>query len=93
MVRASPALFHHLGSFAGVRSATYVRLLGFGVASRKLFGRVFWRLSRMDSQPVFVFLVAVDVTAVSRLVPPNSVHHTSLDSHCPGIHSQGLTRQ
>ena len=30
LVRASPALFHKLGSFAGVRSATRVRLFGIG---------------------------------------------------------------
>ena len=32
LVRASPSLFHRMGSFAGVRSAIRVRLLGIGSA-------------------------------------------------------------
>ena len=41
MVRASPSLFHRLGSFAGVRSSMRVRLLGIGSAFRNRFGSVF----------------------------------------------------
>ena len=37
-----------MGSFAGVRSATRIRLLGIGSAFRIRFGYVFFRLSRMD---------------------------------------------
>ena len=48
LVRASPALFHKLGSFAGVRSTTKVRLLGFGLAFRNRFGSVFLRLFHVD---------------------------------------------
>ena len=32
------------------------------------------------------------VTAVSRLVAPNSIHHTSLDSHCAGQVKHSLAR-
>ena len=48
LVRASPSLFHKLGSFAGVRSATGIRLLGIGSAFRIRFDSVFFRPSLMD---------------------------------------------
>ena len=48
----------------------------------------FLRLFRMDS-PLFFVVV---VTAVSRLVAPNSIHHTSLDSHCAGQVKHSLAR-
>ena len=54
----------------------------------------------MDSPPAFVVVVVgvgvvvvvVVVTAVSRLVAPNSIHHTSLDSHCAGQVKHSLAR-
>ena len=68
-VRASPALFHKLGSFAGVRSKTRVRLLGFGLAFSTRFGSDFVRLFHVD------FAVVVIVfTPVSRLVAPNLIY-------------------
>ena len=38
LVRASPSLFHKMGSFAGVRSAIRIRLLRIGSAFRDRFG-------------------------------------------------------
>ena len=75
LVRASPALFHKLGSFAGVRSTIRFRLLGFGLASRKRFGcvflRLFWMYFAATAAVVVVFVVVF--TTTSRLVAPNKI--------------------
>ena len=72
LVRASPSLFHKLGSFAGVRSATGIRLLGIGSAFKIRFDSVFFRLSQMDFAAAVVIVVVVLVfTSGSRLVAPN----------------------
>ena len=89
LVRASPALFHKMGSFAGVRSATKVRLLGFGFASRKRLDRVFSSFS--DGLTAF-FRRRRRRHAFSLLVAPNSIHYTSLDSHCAGQVKHSLAR-
>ena len=74
LVRASPALFHKLGSFVGVRSTIRVRLLGFGLASRKRFGFVFLRLFWMYfSATAAVVVFVVVFTTISRLVAPNKI--------------------
>ena len=69
LVRASPALFHKMGSFAGVRSTTRVRLLGFGLAFRNRFGSDFLSLFHVDFD-----VVVIVFTAVSRLVALNSIY-------------------
>ena len=95
MVRVSPALFHWLGSFAGVRcsvsdesSAFRNRFVFFG------FG-LFWHLGNgsaasfraffhMDFATAAVVVVVV-FTTTSRLVALiELIHHTSLDSLCAG---------
>ena len=58
MVRVSPSLFHKLGSFAGVRSTTRVRLLGIGSAFRNKFGSVFLCLFHVDLTAAAIVVVA-----------------------------------
>ena len=59
LVRASPSLFHKMGSFAGDRSAIRVRLLG--------IGSVFWiRLRFKETVRLYLFApLQVDVTTPS----------------------------
>ena len=95
MVRVSPALFHKLGSFAGVRcsisdeSSAFrnrfvfldsVRHVGNGSAAS------FRAFFQMDFTTAAVVVVVVVVfTTASRLVAPiELIHHTSLDSLCAG---------
>ena len=74
-----------MGSFAGVRSATRIRLLGIGSAFRIRFGSVFFRLSRMD-------FAAASCRRRRRLdygLPLSCanfefIYHTSLASLCAG---------
>ena len=87
LVRVSPSLFHKLGSFAGVRSATRVRLLGigsvfvFGLASWKRFGYIFLRFFHMDFATTAAAVVVVVFNTASRLVAPiELIYHTSLGS-------------
>ena len=104
LVRVSPSLFHKLGSFAGVRSATRVRLLGigsvfvFGLASWKRFGCIFLRLFQMDFATATFVVVVVVFTTTSRLVAPNL--NWSITLHLIvyalvkwSFHPQGSTRQ
>ena len=76
-----------MGSFAGVRSATRIRLLGIGSAFRIRFGSVFFRLSRMD------FAAAscrrrrrrrLDYGLPLSCANFEFIYHTSLDSLCAG---------
>ena len=71
LVRASPSLFHKMGSFAGVRSAIRIRLLRIGSASRKRFGCIFFCLFQMDFATAAFVVVVVVFTSTSRLVAPN----------------------
>ena len=97
MVRVSPALFHKLGSFAGVRcsisdeSSAFrnrfvfldsVRHLGNGSAASF---RAFFQMDFATAAVVVVVVVVVVFTTASRLVAPiELIHHTSLDSLCAG---------
>ena len=92
MVRVSPALFHKLGSFAGVRcsisdeSSAFrnrfvfldsVRHLGNGSAAS------FRAFFQMEFTSAAVVVVVIVFTTASRLVAPiELIHHTSLDSLC-----------
>ena len=75
-----------MGSFAGVRSATRIRLLGIGSAFRLRFGSVFFRLSRMD------FAAGrcrrrrrrLDYGLPFSCANFEFIYHTSLDSLCAG---------
>ena len=87
LVRASPALFI---SWVSLQVFGQRHKFGF-YYSAWLLGNgwtAFFHLFRMDSPPFFV----VVVTAVSRLVAPNSIHYTSLDSHCAGQVKHSLAR-
>ena len=107
LVRASPSLFHRMGSFAGVRSAIRVRLLGIGSAFWTRPG--FYETVRLHllapfsgglrHAAVFVVVVVVVVfTTTSRLVAPNL--NWSITLHLIvyalvkwSFHPQGSTRQ
>ena len=96
MVRVSSALFHKLGSFAGVRcsisdeSSVFrnrfvfldsVRHVGNGSAASF---RAFFQMD-FATAAVVVVVVVVVFTTTSRLVAPiELIHHTSLDSLCAG---------
>ena len=92
LVRVSPSLFHKLGSFAGVRSATRVRLLGIGSAFCIRFGiletvrlHLFALFSDGRRHTAAVVVVVVVFTTASRLVAPIEwIYHTSLGSLCAG---------
>ena len=69
LVRASPSLFHKMGSFAGVRSAV-------SSAFRNRFGFLdsassFCAFSRWTTAAFVVVVVVVVFTSGSRLVAPN----------------------
>ena len=91
LVRASPSLFHKLGSFAGVRSAVSsasrnrLGFFGFGFDSRKRFGSVFLRLFKMDYRRLcrrrrrrLHFRLPLSCAKFEL------IYHTSLDSLCAG---------
>ena len=91
LVRVSPSLFHKLGSFADVRSATRVRLLGIGSAFCIRFGILetvrlhLFALFSDGLRYTAAVVVVVVFTTASRLVAPiESIYHTSLGSLCAG---------
>ena len=99
LVRASPSLFHKLGSFAGVRSAVSsasrnrLGFFGFGFDSRKRFGCIFLLIFQMDVTTAAFVVVVVVFTTVSRLVAQNSTdlsHFTSQSMRCS---SEALIRK
>ena len=103
LVRASPSLFHKMGSFAGVRSAVSSAFrnrfgfFGFGFDSRKRFGCIFLHIFQMDVTTA-AFVVVVVFTSTSRLVAPNlkwsiTLHLTVYALVKRSFHPQGSTRQ
>ena len=95
LVRASPSLFHKMGSFAGVRSAV-------SSAFRNRFGFLdsassFCAFSRWTSAAFVVVVVVVVFTSGSRLVAPNlnwtiTLHLTVYALLKWSFHPQGSTR-
>ena len=103
LVRASPSIFHKLGSFAGVRSAVSsasknrLGFFGFGFDSRKRFGCICLHIFQMDFATAAFVVVIVVFTTVSRLVAPNlnwtiTLHLTVYALVKWSFHSQGSTR-
>ena len=62
------------------------------MASRKLFGFFFVSFSDGHTAAFRRRRRRHVITTVSRLVAPNSIHHTSLDSHCAGQVKHSLAR-
>ena len=96
LVRASPSLFHKMGSFAGVRSAV-------SSAFRNRFGFLdsassFCAFSRWTTAAFVVVVVVVVFTSGSRLVAPNlnwtiTLHLIVYALLKWSFHPQGSTRQ
>ena len=96
MVRVSPALFHKLGSFAGVRCSISDESSAFrnrfvfldsvrhvGNSSAASF-RAFFQMDFATAAVVVVVVVVVFTTASRLVAPIELIHHTSLDSLCAG---------
>ena len=73
-----------MGSFAGVRSATGIRLLGIGSAFRIRFGSVFFRLSPMDFAAASCPRLRLHYGLPLSCANFEFIYHTSLDSLCAG---------
>ena len=81
-----------MGSFAGVRSATRIRLLGIGSAFGIRFDFVFFRLSRMDFAAASCRRRRLDYGLPLSCANFEFIYHTSLASLCAGQVKRLLAR-
>ena len=81
-----------MGSFAGVRSATRIRLLGIGSAFKIRFGSDFFRLSRMDFAAASCRRRRLHYDVPLSCAKFEFIYHTSLDSLFAGQVKLSLAR-